>query len=221
MVRRPANALALAVLALLYEKPMHPYEMSSTLRFRRKEDSIKINYGSLYAVVESLERNGLIDAREKIREGRRPERTIYGLTPEGADMLARWLSELIAAPTRQFTDFEAALSLVAALPPEAVGPLLADRLAALEAETRDYEAMRKEHPDFPRLFMVESEYRAALRGAETEFVRGLLAEIEGGTLGGIELWRRVHELKAADRDAAVMPTLLAEFGDVLPPEPGV
>ena len=50
-MRRPANALALAVLALLYEKPMHPYEISSTLRVRHKEESIKINYGSLYAVV--------------------------------------------------------------------------------------------------------------------------------------------------------------------------
>jgi DNA-binding PadR family transcriptional regulator len=210
-VRRPANALALAVLALLYEKPMHPYEMSTTLRHRRKEDSIKINYGSLYAVVESLERNGLIEARERVREGRRPERTIYALTEAGDAALA----------SRQFTDFEAALSLLAALPPETVGALLGDRLAALEVESREYDGLRKEYPDFPRLFMVEAEYRAALRTAEIGFVRGLLADIDGGTLGGIALWRRVHELKAADRDAAVMPTLLEEFGDVLPPEPEV
>jgi DNA-binding PadR family transcriptional regulator len=220
-VRRPANALALAVLALLYEKPMHPYEMSTTLRHRRKEDSIKINYGSLYAVVESLERNGLIEARERVREGRRPERTIYALTEAGDAALARWLGELIATPSRQFTDFEAALSLLAALPPETVGALLGDRLAALEVESREYDGLRKEYPDFPRLFMVEAEYRAALRTAEIGFVRGLLADIDGGTLGGIALWRRVHELKAADRDAAVMPTLLEEFGDVLPPEPEV
>ncbi len=55
-MKRPANALALAVLTLLYEKPMHPYEMSATLRHRSKEESIKLNYGSLYAVVESLRR---------------------------------------------------------------------------------------------------------------------------------------------------------------------
>ena len=66
-MKRPANALALAVLALLSEKPMHPYEISSTLRDRHKEDSIKINYGSLYAVVESLEKRGLIEARERLR----------------------------------------------------------------------------------------------------------------------------------------------------------
>jgi hypothetical protein len=53
--------LALAVLVLLFEKPMHPYEMSGTLRFRNKEESLKINWGSLDIVVESLHRRGLIE----------------------------------------------------------------------------------------------------------------------------------------------------------------
>jgi hypothetical protein len=51
---RVANPLALAVLVLLYERPMHPYEMAATLRERRKQDSIKLRYGSLYTVIELL-----------------------------------------------------------------------------------------------------------------------------------------------------------------------
>jgi hypothetical protein len=94
-------------------------------------------------------------------------------------------------------------------------------LAALEAESLQYETLRKDFPDFPRLFTVEGEYRAALRSAEIAFVRGLLTEIDSGAFDGMALWRRVHELKAADRGAVIMPTLLAEFGDVLPPEPEV
>ena len=70
--RRVSNPLALAVLACLTEKSMHPYEISTTLRTRGKERSIKLNYGSLYAVVESLQKHGLITARETTREGRRP-----------------------------------------------------------------------------------------------------------------------------------------------------
>ena len=59
MPRNPrANPLALAVLASLYERPMHPYEMSQTLRSRAKHESIKLNYGSLYSVVEGLEARG-------------------------------------------------------------------------------------------------------------------------------------------------------------------
>jgi DNA-binding PadR family transcriptional regulator len=67
--RRVSNPLALAVLACLSERPMHPYEISTTLRTRGKEQSIKLNYGSLYAVVENLQKHGLITARETTREG--------------------------------------------------------------------------------------------------------------------------------------------------------
>ncbi len=32
----PSNPLALAVLVLLFERPMHPYEIAATLRIRNK-----------------------------------------------------------------------------------------------------------------------------------------------------------------------------------------
>ncbi len=60
--RNRSNPLALAVLICLAERPMHPYEAATTLRQRGKQFSVRLNYGSLYAVVESLERRGLIEA---------------------------------------------------------------------------------------------------------------------------------------------------------------
>jgi DNA-binding PadR family transcriptional regulator len=48
--RRVANPLAFAVLGSLGERPMHPYEISTMLRTRGKDLSIKLNYGSLYSV---------------------------------------------------------------------------------------------------------------------------------------------------------------------------
>src|SRR6266536_2219467 len=122
--RKVSNPLALAVLALLSEKPMHPYEMSTTLRNRSKEESIKLNYGSLYSVVETLHRHELIDVQETIREGRRPERTIYSITEAGRVELVDWLSELLSIPVKEFTQFEAALSLMPCLPPDEVSRLL-------------------------------------------------------------------------------------------------
>ena len=77
------NALALAVLICLSERPMHPYEVATTLRQRDKHESVRLNYGSLYAVVESLEKRGLITPQETAREGRRPERTVYEITEAG------------------------------------------------------------------------------------------------------------------------------------------
>ena len=75
--QRPfSNPLALAVLVLLYERPMHPYEMATTMRERGKEQSIRLNYGSLYTVIEQLLRAKFISVRETLREGKRPEKTI-------------------------------------------------------------------------------------------------------------------------------------------------
>ncbi|MFD1825596.1 MULTISPECIES: PadR family transcriptional regulator [Mumia] len=200
-VRRPTNALALAVLSLLAERPMHPYEMSSTLRERHKEESIRLNYGSLYSVVESLEKKGLIAARETVREGRRPERTVYEITSDGEIVMTDWLSELLSEPTPQFTDFEAALSLIATLPPDDVVPLLERRLSELTLQSRAYDAIRQALPDgFPRLFVLESDYQEAVRAAEREFVAALLADLRTETFEGISIWRRMHELRAEGAD---------------------
>lgn len=73
MARRKVDGtLALAVLVLVAEQPRHPYEIAQVLRSRGKDNSIKINYGSLYTVVRNLEKHGLIAATGVEREGRRP-----------------------------------------------------------------------------------------------------------------------------------------------------
>jgi DNA-binding PadR family transcriptional regulator len=193
--RRISNPLALAVLCLLLERPMHPYEMSTTLRERGKEDSIKLNYGSLYAVVESLVRHGYIVARETVREGRRPERTIYELTPAGHEEYVSWMSELLAVPTKEYPRFEAALSLIGGIPPEDALALLDERAMRLELALRARRSTSElAGGDYhvPRLFLIEGEYHDALLEAELKFVRGLAADIRNGSLEGIEGWRSLH-----------------------------
>ena len=199
MARRPSNALALAVLVLLYELPMHPYEMASTLRERAKHESIKLNYGSLYTVVDALVRDGLIEAVETVREGRRPERTVYDITEAGKVMMIDWLSDLIRLPAKEFTQFEAGLSLIAALPPDDALRLLKARLLALEVEIRSSEGALGVTEEFnlPRLFWIETEYRGVLKKAERAWVRGLVEDIESGRLDGIETWRGFHGGRAA------------------------
>ena len=213
-MKRPANALSLAVLTLLFEKPMHPYEMSTTLRHRSKEESIRLNYGSLYAVVESLRKKGLIAARETLREGNRPERTVYELTEAGATAMHEWLSEMLRDPTPQFTDFEAALSLVGAIPPDEALALLKLRLKALRIASNQYDGVRSNLPEgFPALFMVEGDYSESVRRAEIAFVDKLAGDIEHRRLGGMEVWQRIHELRAAGHSGEEATAKIAEeFG---------
>ncbi|HEV2780064.1 MAG TPA: PadR family transcriptional regulator [Actinophytocola sp.] len=193
--RRMSNPLALAVLSLLVEKPMHPYEMSSTLRERAKEASIKLNYGSLYSVVESLQRHGFIEVHETVREGRRPERTVYEITEAGRTELVDWLSELFAVPVKEYTQFEAALSLMPVLSPDSVVRLLQTRRTRLEAEIVGTQAVIDEmaRQGLPYMFAIEADYVVELRRAELAFVERLITQISDGTFEGVDVWRRAHE----------------------------
>jgi DNA-binding PadR family transcriptional regulator len=190
-----SNPLALAVLVCLAERPMHPYEVAQTLRTRRKDDSVRLNYGSLYAVVETLARRGLIEPSETERSGRLPERTIYRITDAGLTEMHDWLAGLIAVPAREYPAFEAALSFLPALDPDEAASLLRERVDRLEAELAGAGAVREmvEKARLPRLLWVEAEFAMTLRAAELGYARRLLADIEAGTLDGIGWWRRIHD----------------------------
>ncbi len=110
MKQHRSNPLALAVLVCLSERPMHPYEVATTLRQRVKERSVKLNFGALYGVVESLAKRGLIEPKETGRAGRMPERTIYQLTDAGRIESNDWLAELLSTPTIEYPQFVAGLS---------------------------------------------------------------------------------------------------------------
>jgi DNA-binding PadR family transcriptional regulator len=179
----------------LYERPMHPYEVATTLRRRQKHESVRLNYGSLYAVVESLEKRGLISAEGTERSGRLPERTIYDLTDTGRIEMHDWLTELISTPVNDYPEFEAALSFLPALPPDQVIELLNERAQRLEFELAQYGSASElcEKQGVPRLFWVESEFRKVLREAELGYVRALSRDIETGALDGVAWWRDLHE----------------------------
>ena len=196
--RKLTNPLALAVLALLYERPMHPYEMATTLRARHKEESIKLNYGSLYTVIRLLLREGYIVPQATGRIGWRPERTVYALTETGRVALHEWLSALIRTPVKEYPQFEAALSLLPVLPPEAVLPLLEERLARLDAEIARQRAAHERAlaQGVERLLLIEGEYHLALLAAERQWVAGFLAELRAGQFPFLTQWRAWHATRA-------------------------
>jgi DNA-binding PadR family transcriptional regulator len=207
--RKVGNLLALALMSLLVQEPMYPYEMAQTLRARGKDRSLKINWGSLYTVVQNLEKHGFIEATSTEREGRQPERTTYRITEAGKAELTDWISELIGVPEWVPTPFEAALSEAAGIGPDELMNLLAERLAALDA---DNSAARAELTALvkrmPRLILIEAEYRLAMRLAEAGWVRGILAEMASGGLGDLDIWRRIlktgeipQELRDLDEQA--------------------
>jgi DNA-binding PadR family transcriptional regulator len=196
--RRISNPLALAVLACVVQRPMHPYEIASTLREQNHDTAVKLNFGSLYNVVESLCKAGFVDVQSTTRQGNRPERTVYAITPAGREELARWLRELLSTPTKEYPMLGAGLTFMSALAPDDALAQLALRSHRLEGQIRELgEALRAQRtPDgspLRRIYQVEDEYELALKEAELEWIRKLIREISDGSLDGVDEWRRFHE----------------------------
>jgi DNA-binding PadR family transcriptional regulator len=190
--KQSSNPLALAVLVLLFERPMHPYEIAATLRVRNKGESIKLRYGSLYTVIDGLQQEGLIEIRETVREGRRPERTIYALTAAGLARMRAWMRELLGTPVKEYPQFEAALSLLPAVPPDEAVKLLEERtrrLGAMCEELRASVELALKHVE--ALFLVEAEYRLSLLEAERQFIEGLVKRIKKDSDYG-RTWKAFH-----------------------------
>ena len=68
----PRTPVALSVLNLLAERPMHPYEMRVLMRQRHHDRAFQIRESSVYDTVARLADRGLIEPVEVSREGRRP-----------------------------------------------------------------------------------------------------------------------------------------------------
>jgi DNA-binding PadR family transcriptional regulator len=180
----PRTPLALAVMNLLAEHPMHPYEMKSKMKERGHDQVIRLRGGSIYDTVERLESGGFIQAQETSREGRRPERTVYAITETGRKEIMAWLRELLAQPVNEYPQFGAALAFFAALDQDEVVRLLKVRTALLEGQAAGEEKQLKTFLEMglPRLFLVEGEYALAMKRAEVDWVRKLIVDIEGGRL---------------------------------------
>lgn len=176
------NLLGLAVLALLRERPMHPYEISSLMRERGLSSSIKLNYGSLYAVIEGLRTGELIRVKMTEREGNHPERTIYEVTEAGVTVLLERLRYLVGTPLKEYPRFVAGLTFLAQLRPQEAFTLLGDRARSLESDTLKLEGILKELQEkgIDRLFLIERDYQLAMQRAELEWVRTFMEGISKG-----------------------------------------
>ena len=204
--RKVANLLALAVLATVVQRPMHPYEIASMLRARGKDDDMEIKWGSLYTVVRNLAKHGFIAVVDSQRDGARPERTIYGITGAGRAELRDWTRDLVATPQPEHPRFKAGLSVLSVLPPAEVIAALRELLAEMERVVARLRATLAENVDIPRLFHVESEYELAIREAEAAWVRRLLTELTDETFPDLASWRKWH-------DTGEIPAEFAELAE--------
>ncbi|NUR63757.1 MAG: PadR family transcriptional regulator [Catenulispora sp.] len=179
------SPLALAVLALLAYKPLHPYGVQRLLKEWGKEKVVNVGQrASLYKTMERLTAAGLIAVRETERDQQYPERTVYEVTDAGREAALAWIDDIVRTPRPEYPEFPAALSFAMMLEPEAVLAAMRERRSVVE------KALAKAEQDLagarqyglPKVTMLDDEYLVAVTAAELRWLEGVVAELESGEL---------------------------------------
>jgi DNA-binding PadR family transcriptional regulator len=100
---------------------------------RRMDQWVDIKPASIYAALQRLEREGLIEATGETRSGRRPPATIYRTTAAGVEELRRLLQQAWTQIVCHASPVDVALSFHQLLDADEVVALLETRLAATVA----------------------------------------------------------------------------------------
>jgi DNA-binding PadR family transcriptional regulator len=192
------SPVAIAVLALLAEQPMHAYRMQQLIKERGVDIVVNARTRSgLHAAIDRLARDHLIRVHAVERDTPYPERTVYALTPTGHDALLTALREGVATPAREFPLFPAAVSFLHLLDPEDARRQLERRTEALEQQLAATDAVITASVDYgvPRLHLLEHEYLKTVTTAELTWIRTVTQAIATGTL----TWQAQATLDEEDR----------------------
>ncbi|MGH7611479.1 MAG: PadR family transcriptional regulator [Candidatus Dormibacteria bacterium] len=189
--RRPRHTLiALGVLGLLCECPLHPYQMQRRFQERHK-DFAKGQPRALYHAVDRLAEAGLIEPVETVREGHRPERTVYQITASGREECRMWLLDLLATPQVESPIFSATVGMIGYLAKAEVVAALQSRQASLQGLIARIDtvlqALQRSF-GLPRLFLIEREYERSLWQAELTWVGELITALKAGELKVDRRW---------------------------------
>ena len=185
------SPLALAVLALLVERPLHPYGVLALLKQWGKGEVININQrATVYKTVTRLAEAGLIAVRHTERDAQYPERTLYELTDSGREVLHEWIAEMLIGGDREYPEFPAALSFIMLLTPDQALPLLDERRQLAEHRVTELEtAIAQAHastPGLPSVSLLEFRYLLAMAQAELAWVTQTVEELKSKRLDWAE-----------------------------------
>lgn len=176
--------LAISVLGLLNERPMHPYEMVQTLLERQEDRLVKVRPGSLYHTVERLAAAELVAACGTERAGNRPERTTYTITDAGRAAMTDRIAEVLAAPVNEFPAFPPALSEAHNLSRSRVVDLLTERIAKLQGLIDEMDAVvaAVREQDVAEAYWLVADYLRAVYTTERDWIAHTKDRIESKDL---------------------------------------
>jgi DNA-binding PadR family transcriptional regulator len=178
------SPLALAILGLLEDGPLHPYGMQQLIRQWGKDQVINVGQrATLYKMINRLCEAGLIEPTGTTREHSYPERTSYELTDVGRMVRQEWMAEALSSPRNEFPEFPAALSFIPLLTPAGAVKLLTTRRDLLTERLAERDALIANVGfTLPRATMLETEYLHAVTDAEIRWLDNVVAGLQDGSI---------------------------------------
>ena len=133
------SAVRLFILgALARGGPMHGHQIRRDAQTDRTELWTDVKVGSLYAALNRMADEGVIEAVRTERTGNLPARTVYAITEEGHKELSA-LRAAILRDTRLRPDpVDLAMQYSQDMPPADLLAAMADRRAALDAQLQSW-----------------------------------------------------------------------------------
>ena len=160
-------------------QPVHGYYVRRELLSWHADEWARINPGSIYNALRTLQRDGFVTEVATDTEGNRPAKTTYRLTADGeAEFRVLLRDHLWNIDSSDPTSLRAGLAFMRALPREEVVAAMEHRASALEGLRTAQRFTRQEystHPDRPdhvaEIFLleearIESEQRWAIDFAQ-------------------------------------------------------
>jgi DNA-binding PadR family transcriptional regulator len=123
--------------------PVHGHEIRRLAERIDVENWTEAQVGSIYNAIRRLEAEGLIEAVRVEQAGRRPTRTVYGITESGTVELAALRDKLLHEISLPCDPFDIALWVSVQTPPEELRLAIDRRCAALRELRARLEHERK------------------------------------------------------------------------------
>lgn len=164
----------LLILGLLRGWDTHVYQLTDFLE-KRLAYLVNLKKPTAYALLERLRKHGRVTVTTE-REGNRPERRVYKVTPEGETYFLELLRENLGSFTEPRFPDAIGLYFLQALPPDEVQALLHQRLDVIERRLAEYGPKVEQHRGVAA-YPVLGHYVAHLE-TDRAWLLGLLERLE-------------------------------------------
>ncbi len=104
------NPKELIILSLINEKPSHAYTLEEKIEQRGMRNWTNIGFSSIYRIITSLEKKGLVKSEIIQEETDARIKKKYTITKKGQDQLRNSVHQALATPTRPRSDFDLGLA---------------------------------------------------------------------------------------------------------------